>query len=90
MPLWKRNLIVCWIGMFATGIGVTFVVSAIFSPVWGSAADRFGRKPMLLRASLGMAVVIALMGFATSVYALIGLSTEKIYLAQATKNRIFA
>jgi len=105
MPLWKRNLIVCWIGMFATGIGmsqiapvlplyihslgitepgridqysglafgVTFIVSAIFSPVWGSAADRFGRKPMLLRASLGMSIVISLMGFAPDVYTLIGL-----------------
>ena len=95
----------CWIGMFATGIGmsqiapvlplyiksfgitdlgtvkqlsglafgVTFVVSAIFSPIWGSAADRFGRKPMLIRASLGMAIVIFLMGFAPNVYVLIGL-----------------
>ncbi|MCL2333493.1 MAG: multidrug efflux MFS transporter [Candidatus Methanoplasma sp.] len=103
MPLWKRNLIVCWVGMFATGIGmsqiapilplyitelgvtgdgminqlsgiafgVTFVVAAIFSPIWGSAADKYGRKPMLLRASLGMAVVVALMGFAPNVTVLI-------------------
>ncbi|MBM7567838.1 MFS transporter [Paenibacillus sacheonensis] len=105
MPIWKRNLIVCWFGMFVTGIGmsqiapvlplfikhlgvqdsgsiaelsgiafgVTFIVSAIFSPIWGAAADRFGRKPMLLRASLGMAVVIGCMGFAHHVYVLIGL-----------------
>ncbi len=99
MELWKRNLIVCWIGMFATGIGfsqiapilplyiqhlgvqnaasveawsglafgVTFLVSAIFSPIWGRAADRYGRKPMLLRASLGMSLVIFLMGFSQNV-----------------------
>jgi MFS transporter, DHA1 family, multidrug resistance protein len=105
MPTWKRNLIVCWFGMFVTGVGmsqiapvlplfirqlgvsstalieqfsgiafgVTFIVSAIFSPVWGQAADRFGRKPMLLRASLGMAVVIFVMGFSRNVYELIGL-----------------
>ncbi len=53
--------------------GVTYIISAIFSPIWGHAADKFGRKPMLLRASLGMAVVIFCMGFAQNVYELIGL-----------------
>ncbi|WP_066868915.1 multidrug efflux MFS transporter [Clostridium mediterraneense] len=53
--------------------GVTFIISAIFSPIWGRAADKFGRKPMLLRASLGMAIVIFTMGFARNVYELIGL-----------------
>ncbi|MEK5436632.1 MFS transporter [Paenibacillus odorifer] len=105
MSMWKRNLIVCWFGMFVTGVGmsqiapvlplyikhlgvdnadsvaqfsgiafgITFIVSAIFSPIWGLAADRFGRKPMLLRASLGMAIVISCMGFAPNVYVLIAL-----------------
>ncbi|GKU27462.1 multidrug efflux MFS transporter [Clostridium folliculivorans] len=105
MKLWKKNLIVCWFGMFVTGIGmsqiapvmpiyikhlgisdgssiaklsgiafgITYIISAIFSPVWGNAADKFGRKPMLLRASLGMAVIVSLMGFAPNVYVLIGL-----------------
>lgn len=53
--------------------GITFIISAIFSPIWGRAADKFGRKPMLLRASLGMAVVIYCMGFAQNVYQVIGL-----------------
>ncbi len=53
--------------------GVTFLISAVFSPVWGHAADKYGRKPMLLRASLGMAVVVFSMGFAQNVYVLIGL-----------------
>ena len=53
--------------------GITYIISAIFSPIWGNAADKFGRKPMLLRASLGMAVVIGCMGFAPNVYVLIGL-----------------
>lgn len=55
--------------------GITFIVSAIFSPIWGAAADKFGRKPMLLRASLGMSLVIGSMGFAQNVYELIGLRT---------------
>ncbi len=107
MPLWKRNLIVCWIGMFITGIGisqvapilplfveelgvndpsriamvsgiafgVTFIVAAIFSPIWGKAADKYGRKPMLLRASLGMAIIIFLTGFSPNVYVLIIMRT---------------
>lgn len=105
MPIWKRNLIVCWFGMFATGIGmsqlapvlplyiehlgvdnpdsvaqlsgiafgITFILSAVFSPIWGMMADKYGRKLMLLRASLGMAIVVGCMGFAPNVYVLIGL-----------------
>ncbi|THF82268.1 multidrug efflux MFS transporter [Cohnella fermenti] len=105
MPMWRRNLLVCWFGLFLTGIGmsqiapilplyiqhlgvqepdsvarfaglafgITFIVSAIFSPIWGIAADKFGRKPMLLRASLGMAIVIGCMGFAHNVYVLVAL-----------------
>lgn len=49
---------------------VTFLVSAIVSPMWGSLADRKGRKLMLLRASLGMAVAIFLQAFATNVWQL--------------------
>lgn len=51
----------------------TFLVTTIVSPWWGRLADRKGRKLMLLRASLGMAIVISLMGAVTSVYQLIGL-----------------
>jgi len=53
--------------------GVTFIIMAIASPIWGQAADRYGRKPMLLRASLGMAIVITCMAFVQNVYQLIGL-----------------
>lgn len=105
MKIWKRNLIVCWLGAFVTALGlsqiapimplyikqlgihdistieqisgvafgVTFVVLAIFSPIWGYAADKIGRKPMLLRASIGMSIVISTMGLAQNIYQLIGL-----------------
>ena len=105
MKMWRKNLIVCWFGIFVAAIGmsqiapvlplyiqhlgvqdttsitkfsgiafgVTYVISAIFSPIWGSAADKYGRKPMILRASLGMAITIGCMGFAPNVYILIGL-----------------
>lgn len=53
--------------------GITFILMAIASPIWGQAADRYGRKPMLLRASLGMAIVITCMGFVQNVYQLVAL-----------------
>ncbi|EDX4615497.1 multidrug efflux MFS transporter [Salmonella enterica subsp. enterica serovar Amsterdam] len=49
---------------------ITFLISAIVSPMWGSLADRKGRKLMLLRASLGMAIAILLQAFATHVWQL--------------------
>lgn len=77
MPLYIKHLGVSNTSSISqlSGIafGSTFVISAIFAPIWGSAADKFGRKPMLLRASLGMALVIAFMGLAPNVYVLIGL-----------------
>jgi MFS transporter, DHA1 family, multidrug resistance protein len=77
MPLYIRQLGIHNISAIErfSGIafGITYIVSAIFSPIWGYAADKIGRKPMLLRASLGMAVVIGSMGFAQNVYQLIGL-----------------
>lgn len=59
-----------WSGI---AFGVTFIVSAIFSPIWGHVADKFGRKSMLLRASLGMSIVIFFTGFVQNIYQLIGL-----------------
>lgn len=51
----------------------TFLVTALISPMWGRLADRKGRKLMLIRASLGMSIVIALMGLVTQVYQLVAL-----------------
>ncbi len=51
----------------------TYLVTAIASPIWGRLADRKGRKLMLIRASLGMAVVMALMGAVTDVWQLMAL-----------------
>ena len=59
-----------WSGL---AFGITFIMMTIASPLWGKAADKYGRKPMLLRASLGMAVVVTCMGFAQNVYQLVGL-----------------
>ncbi len=55
------------IGLWAGFIfAANFLTSFIFQPLWGKLADKYGRKIMLLRSGFGMAVVIALMGLATS------------------------
>ncbi|REK77495.1 MFS transporter [Paenibacillus paeoniae] len=52
-----------WAGFIFAG---NFVTAFIFQPIWGKLADRYGRKMMLLRSGFGMAIVMVMMGFATS------------------------
>ena len=46
---------------------------AIFAPIWGVLADRYGRRLMMLRASFGGAVCLALMGLVPNVQWLLAL-----------------
>ncbi|MFF6785231.1 MFS transporter [Streptomyces sp. NPDC012510] len=50
--------------------GVLYVVPTVFSaiaaPLWGRLADRFGRKRLLLRAQLGLALSFLIAGWADS------------------------
>ncbi|KRL36035.1 MFS transporter [Liquorilactobacillus uvarum] len=59
--------------LFLSGIvySASYVVVILVSPFWGKIADRYGRRAMLLRCSLGMTITITLMGFATNVWQLI-------------------
>jgi DHA1 family multidrug resistance protein-like MFS transporter len=59
-----------WSGLAAGGLGVALFFA---SPLWGLVADRIGRKPMVLRAMFGGAVVLTLMGFAPNIYSLVAL-----------------
>jgi DHA1 family multidrug resistance protein-like MFS transporter len=47
------------------------IAMAIFSPIWGSVADRYGRKLMIERAMFGGAVVMGAMGFVQNVQQLV-------------------
>lgn len=86
MGVTSHEALSMWSGLT---FSVTFLISAIVSPMWGSLADRKGRKLMLLRASLGMAVAILLQAFATNVWqlfflrALMGLTSGYIPNAMA-------
>jgi DHA1 family multidrug resistance protein-like MFS transporter len=50
----------------ATGLSLTLT-----APLWGAIADRFGRRPMFLRALVGAGVLIGLMGIVQAVWQLI-------------------
>ena len=54
-----------WAGILA---GSTSFIAAFASPLWGSVADRHGRKLMLLRSSLAIAGFTVLMGIAANVW----------------------
>ncbi len=60
-----RSALNMWSGLV---FSITFLFSAIASPLWGGLADRKGRKIMLLRSALGMAIVMMLMGMAQNIW----------------------
>ncbi|RZF27513.1 MFS transporter [Paraburkholderia sp. UYCP14C] len=77
LPLYVRQLgvssqsaVIQWSGI---AFGATFLGTAVTAPLWGRLADRYGRKPMLVRAAIGMAVVMSLIGVAHNVYELVAL-----------------
>ena len=77
LPLYVEQLgvtnhaaIVQWSGI---AYGATFFTAALTAPLWGQLGDRYGRKLMLIRASLGMAVAMSLIGMAHNVWELVGL-----------------
>jgi DHA1 family multidrug resistance protein-like MFS transporter len=52
-------------------MGAPALALIIVSPLWGSLADRVGRKPMIVRAMFGGAICIFMMALATNVYQLL-------------------
>ncbi|TAL52301.1 MFS transporter [Pandoraea sp.] len=62
--------IVQWSGIV---YGATFLAGALVAPLWGRLADRFGCKPNLIRASIGMMLTMALIGLAQNVWQLAGI-----------------
>ena len=48
------NHLEIWSGV---SFGITFLASALISPFWGSLADKYGRKPMLIRSGFSLAAL---------------------------------
>ncbi len=70
LPFYLRELgvvgkesVKIWSGLI---FSAPFMVSAFLQPIWGILGDRRGRKPMVVRAMLGLALTNFLMGFAQS------------------------
>jgi DHA1 family multidrug resistance protein-like MFS transporter len=70
VPLYIQELgvtgqsnVAMWAGLLTAGSALCMTV---ISPIWGVLADRLGRKPMVLRAMIAGAVILALMGIHTA------------------------
>lgn len=75
LPLYVRTLGITdletaqrWSGIINSA---PFMFSVITSPIWGALGDRYGRKLMVVRAIIGLAVSMTLMGFATNIWQLL-------------------
>lgn len=50
------------------GISLSALSAAVLSPVWGILADRYGRKPMMIRAGLAMTFTMGGLAFVPNVF----------------------
>ena len=77
LPIYVEHLgvhghaaIVEWSGI---AYGITFLGAGSMAPVWGRLADLYGRKLILMRACLAMAVCMSLIGVAQTIWQLVAL-----------------
>lgn len=54
-------------------ISVSAISAACVSPLWGILADKYGRKPMMIRAGLAMTITMGGLAFVPNVYWLLAL-----------------
>ncbi|MCL6594473.1 MAG: MFS transporter, partial [Alicyclobacillus sp.] len=52
---------------------VTFLTGALSAPFWGSLADKYGRKPMIVRAGLSLCVLYLLTALVSNPYQLLAI-----------------
>jgi MFS family permease len=77
LPIYVEHLgvkshaaIVQWSGI---AYGVSFLGAGVLAPVWGRFADMYGRKLILMRASLAMAICMSLIGVSQNIWQLVAL-----------------
>lgn len=49
-----------------------FMVGAVMAPLWGMLADKFGKRNMVIRAGLSLAIIYALIAFVQTPWQLVG------------------
>ena len=49
-------------------ISVSAVSAALVSPIWGILADKYGRKPMMIRAGMAMTITMGGLAFVPNIY----------------------
>ena len=64
----ERDQVAFYAGL---AISVSAVSAALISPVWGILADKYGRKPMMIRAGLAMTITMGGLAFVPNIYWLI-------------------
>ncbi|HYU42478.1 MAG TPA: MFS transporter [Vicinamibacteria bacterium] len=79
LPLYVRQLGVSsdeaaatWAGVL---IGIAPLLAGLLAPVWGRLGDRYGQKPMAVRALVSYVILLALSGAVTTVWELLALRT---------------
>ncbi len=63
-----KSQVAYYTGITASAAGLSLTLTA---PFWGSLADRFGRKPMFVRALVGAGLIVGFMGIAQAVWQLV-------------------
>lgn len=66
----KESEVAFYTSLTASATGLSLTITA---PIWGSLADKYGRKPMFLRALIGAGILILIMGLAQTVWQLVAL-----------------
>jgi DHA1 family multidrug resistance protein-like MFS transporter len=85
LPIYVSQMGVTDIGAIAawTGVtlGVTPAMTAIFAPIWGRLADRFGRRFMVARSLFSFVIIMGAMAFATEPWHLFALRVLQGFFA---------
>ena len=67
-----------WSGV---AFSASFVISSIMSPVWGALADKYGRKVMIIRSGIGIAMSYFGLAFATAAWHVVALRMMNGFLS---------
>jgi DHA1 family multidrug resistance protein-like MFS transporter len=77
-----------WAGAMSSAGGLTM---AFMAPVWGSLADRYGRKPMVTRSMFGASLFVAAMALVEDVRHLFGLrAAQGLFSGTVPASRLLA